>query len=553
MKAVIYARYSSDNQREESIEGQVRECIAFAERKGYTVIHTYIDRALSGTRADNRPEFQQMISDSTLREFQYVIVWKIDRFSRDKFDSVKYKYALKSSGVSVIFATEPIDGSPEGQMMESVFEGISVYYIKDLAQKTSRGMTENAIKGKFNGGTLTFGYTIDENHHFQLDPVNAPIVLDVFTRYSEGETIRSILDDINSKMSNNGRKFTYHFLNWMLNNRRYLGEYKFQDTINNEAIPPIVSQELFDKCQHRLNVNKHKAGSFKNNKEKYLLTGKIFCGNCGATISGISGTGKCKSIYRYYKCMNVKKHKCRKKPVQKELIENIVLNAAMDIFKDKALIRKISKACFDLQSKESPMLPALKRRLRENQKEIKNLMNAIKAGIVLKTTKAELEKLESEHEQLETNIAMEKLVKPVIPQEKIQAWLMNFAAADLSDHSQKQRIIDIFVNSVYVYDDRVVVFVNYKDGERCVDFSVVSDSGNPEDAGNSNEKKTNTHENECSPLIKSGDPYGNRKSFRAFRIFLQIAEFRMIEPFTATYGNCVSRNFSYVFAAIMIK
>ena len=553
MKAVIYARYSSDNQREESIEGQVRECQSFAERKGYTVIRTYIDRALSGTRADNRPQFQQMISDSTLREFQYVIVWKIDRFSRDKFDSVKYKYALKSSGVSVISATEPIDGSPEGQMMESVFEGISVYYIKDLAQKTSRGMTENAIKGKFNGGTLTFGYMIDENHHFQLDPVNAPIVLDVFTRYSEGETIRSILDDINSKMSNNGRKFTYHFLNWMLNNRRYLGEYKFQDTVNNEAIPPIVTQELFDKCQHRLNVNKHKAGSFKNNKEKYLLTGKIFCGICGATISGISGTGKCKSIYRYYKCMNVKKHKCNKKPVQKELIENIVLNAAMDIFKDKALVKRISKACFDLQSKESPMLPALKRRLRENQKEIKNLMKAIKAGIVLKTTKSELEKLEAEQEQLETNIAIEKLVKPVIPQEKIQAWLMNFAAADLSDHSQKQRIIDIFVNSVYVYDDRVVVFVNYKDGERCVDFSVVSDSGNPEDAGNSNEKKTNTHENECSPLIKSGDPYGNRKSFRDFRIFMRIVEFRMIEPFAAAYSKCVFRNFLYVFAGIMIK
>ena len=476
MKAVIYARYSSDNQREESIEGQVRECQSFAERKGYTVIRTYIDRALSGTRADNRPEFQQMISDSTLREFQYVIVWKIDRFSRDKFDSVKYKYALKSSGVSVISATEPIDGSPEGQMMESVFEGISVYYIKDLAQ---------------------------------LDPVNAPIVLDDFTRYSEGETIRSILEGINSKMSNNGRKFTYHFLNWMLNNRRYLGEYKFQDTINNEAIPPIVTQELFDKCQHRLNVNKHKAGSFKNNKEKYLLTGKIFCGNCGATISGISGTGKCKSIYRYYKCMNVKKHKCNKKPVQKELIENIVLNAAMDIFKDKALVKRISKACFDLQSKESPMLPALKRRLRENQKEIKNLMKAIKAGIVLKTTKSELEKLEAEQEQLETNIAIEKLVKPVIPQEKIQAWLMNFAAADLSDKSQKQKIIDIFVNSVYVYDDRVVIFFNYKDGVRCVDFSVLSDSENTEGAISSNEKKTNTHENECSPLIKSGDPYGN--------------------------------------------
>ena len=199
------------------------------------------------------------------------------------------------------------------------------------------------------------------------------------------------------------------------------------------------------------------------------------------------------------------------------------------------------------------MLPALKRRLRENQKEIKNLMKAIKAGIVLKTTKSELEKLEAEQEQLEINIAMEKLVKPVIPQEKIQAWLMNFAAADLSDHSQKQRIIDIFVNSVYVYDDRVVIFFNYKDGERCIDFSVVSDSVRQEATGSSNEKKTNTHENECSPLIKSGDPYGNRKSFHAFRIFLQIAEFRMIEPFTATYSKCVFRNFLHVFAGIMIK
>ena len=155
------------------------------------------------------------------------------------------------------------------------------------------------------------------------------------------------------------------------------------------------------------------------------------------------------------------------------------------------------------------MLPALKRRLRENQKEIKNLMNAIKAGIVLKTTKAELEKLEAEQEQLETNIAIEKLVKPVIPQEKIQAWLMNFAAADLSDKSQKQKIINIFVNSVYVYDDRVVIFFNYKDGERCVDFSVLSDSENTEGAISSNDKKTNTHENECSPLIKSGDPGGS--------------------------------------------
>lgn len=128
MNAVIYARYSSDNQREESIEGQLRECMAFAERKGYRVIRSYADRAISGKRADNRPEFQQMIADSSKGEFEAVIVWKIDRFSRDKYDSVCYKSKLNKNGVSVISATEPIDNSPEGKLMESIFEGFSEYY-----------------------------------------------------------------------------------------------------------------------------------------------------------------------------------------------------------------------------------------------------------------------------------------------------------------------------------------------------------------------------------------------------------------------------------------
>ena len=124
MKAVIYARYSSDNQREESIEGQLRECLAFAERKGYTVIKTYVDRAITGKKAENCPEFQQMIADSAIGEFDVIIVWKLDRFSRKKYDSVIYKYKLKKNGVSVISATEPIDNSPEGRLMESIFEGL---------------------------------------------------------------------------------------------------------------------------------------------------------------------------------------------------------------------------------------------------------------------------------------------------------------------------------------------------------------------------------------------------------------------------------------------
>ena len=260
MNAVIYARYSSDNQREESIEGQLRECKEFAERKGYTIIKTYADRAISGKKADNRPEFMQMITDSKNRLFDAVIVWKIDRFSRDKYDSVFYKNALKKNNVSVISATEPIDDTPEGQLMESIFEGFSVYYIKDLSAKVSRGMTENALKAKFNGGALTFGYMIDADKHFQPDPAKAAIVTDIFTRYASGESTKEILALLREQgiKTASGKAPTYSFITNLLKNRRYLGEYRFKDTVVENAFEPLVEKRIFDKCQRRLFENQQR-------------------------------------------------------------------------------------------------------------------------------------------------------------------------------------------------------------------------------------------------------------------------------------------------------
>lgn len=502
IKAVIYARYSSDNQREESIEGQLRECMAFAERKGYKVIKSYADRAISGKRADNRPEFQQMISDSAKGEFDTVIVWKIDRFSRDKYDSVIYKSKLNKNGVSVISATEPIDNSPEGKLMESIFEGFSEYYVKDLEMKTSRGMTENAIKGKFNGGTVTFGYQIDSNGHFQKHPVNASIVTEIFTRYSSGETIRNIVDDLNSRgIKNNNKAISYHFINWLLKNRRYIGEYKFRDTVNNNAIPPLITPEVFDKCQRRLENNKQKPASFKTVDNKYLLTGKIHCGMCEGTMSGYSGTSKDKEhdLYRYYKCMTSKKKACKKKNIQKDYIENLVITETMKIFDDNALIKRITDTCYSLQTNNSPQLPILRKQLQQNKKEIDNIMKAIKQGIFTKSTKAELNKLESEQEKIQTLIAREQIERPIISREYIKAWIMNFAKIDLNSEEQKQRLIDVFINSIYVYDDKIIVAFNYKDGEKCIDFDELSKVI----------KKENTHKCECSSLVATGDPYGN--------------------------------------------
>jgi len=508
MNAVIYARYSSDNQREESIEGQLRECNEFANRKGYTIIKTYVDRAISGKRADNRPQFQQMISDSKQGEFDFVIVWKIDRFSRDKYESVIYKTALKKHNVSVISATEPIDDSPEGKLMESIFEGFSEYYLADLSLKTSRGMTENILNGKYNGGAITFGYVIDENRHFQYDPDKAPVVTDIFKRYASGESIKSIVADLKAQgiKTLKGKEPTYHFINCMLNNRRYLGEYSFKDTVNANAIPPLVEPDIFEKCQQRLTENMHKPASFKLVEDKYLLTGKIFCGHCNSTMSGVSGTSKERIIYRYYQCINSKKKTCAKKRVSKEFIESVVVDTAMKIFGNKPLMTRIVDTCYELQSTRSARLPALKSQLNQTKNEIDNVMNAIKIGVVTKTTKSTLERLEQEQENLEIAIAKEQIERPIIGKEQIRFWLDKFAKTDIADAEQKQRLIDVFVNSVYVYDDKMVIVFNYKDGEKCVDLAEVAKA---------EKGKANTA-NECSPLFKLRDPYGNRKGVITF-------------------------------------
>ncbi len=161
MTGIIYARYSSDNQREESIDGQIRECKEFAEKNDIRIIDTYIDRALSA-KTDNRPSFQQMIKDSTKGLFDIIIVWKLDRFARNRYDSAHYKNILKKNGVKVISATEAISSGAEGILLESMLEGYAEYYSAELAEKINRGLTENALKCKYNGGSVALGYVIDD-------------------------------------------------------------------------------------------------------------------------------------------------------------------------------------------------------------------------------------------------------------------------------------------------------------------------------------------------------------------------------------------------------
>lgn len=472
MKAVIYARYSSDSQREESIEGQLRECTAFAEKNGITILRHYIDRAFSA-KTDNRPEFQAMIKDSSKKLFDMIIVWKLDRFARNRYDSARYKAQLKKNGVKVVSATETISDGAEGILLESMLEGMAEYYSADLAEKVVRGMAENALKCKYNGGTPPLGYVIDSEQYFQIDPLTAPFVLEAFKRYDEGATMTQIRDWLNEKGIKNTRRqeMTYNSIQHMLNNRRYIGEYSYREVIIPDGIPAIVPKDLFDRVQEKMAKNK-KAPARHKAEDDYLLTTKLFCGYCGAYLCGESGTSRTGLVHHYYKCVSVKKKRaeCHKKPVKKQWIEDLVVDETMKMVMDDKAIEAIVSMLMELQNRESSSLPLYEKELKDTEAAIDNMLNAIQQGIFNKSTKARLDELEAAKDELENMIACEKLAKPKITEEQMMFWLHRFRKLDVSKKEHRQMLIDTFVNAIYLYDDKMLITFNYKDGTKTITF-----------------------------------------------------------------------------------
>lgn len=473
MNAVIYARYSSDNQREESIEGQLRECMAFAESKGLTVLESYIDRAFSA-KTDNRPEFQRMVKESIKRKFEVVIVWKLDRFSRNRYDSAHYKAQLRKNNVKVVSATESISDDASGILLESMLEGFAEYYSADLSEKVIRGLTENALKCKYNGGGLTLGYTIDDEQYFQIDPVLAPIIQDVFKRYVDGATIKNLVDYLKSLDVKNHRGgfLSIDAVKLMLKNRKYIGEYSYRDIVTPNGIPEIVSADLFDKAQRRMAKNKKAPARQKAKQDLYILTTKLFCGKCGAYMVGESGTSHNGTFHQYYKCASVKNHKgCDKKTVRKVWIENIVIRYAMDKLLDDDYINEVADKVFAAQSKESTVIPQIKKQLAETEKAINNMINAIEQGIITASTKERLQELEQTKENLQINLAREEIKKPLLEKDQIKFWLLKFRKLDMSKEDDKQILIDNFLNSIYLYDDRIIFIFNYKTEAQTVNLA----------------------------------------------------------------------------------
>ncbi|MCL1848263.1 MAG: recombinase family protein [Clostridiales bacterium] len=253
MNTVIYARYSSNAQSEQSIEGQLKECYSYAERNGLTVTAEYIDRAISGGAAENRPEFMRMIDDSASMSFQAILVYQLDRFARNRYDSATYKARLRKNGVRVISARETISEDASGVLTEAILEGMAEYFSRELSQKIKRGLEITAQKGLYTGNGAALGYKIVDRR-FAIDEEAAPIVRNIFSLFLAGNRMADIMHYLNAKglKTSKGNPYNKNSIKRILTNRRYLGYYIYGGAEIPDGVPKIIDDETFAQAQELL-------------------------------------------------------------------------------------------------------------------------------------------------------------------------------------------------------------------------------------------------------------------------------------------------------------
>ena len=475
--AVIYARYSSDSQTEQSIEGQLRVCEEYAQKNNILILNTYIDRAMTGTN-DNRPDFQRMIKDSSRKEWNYVLVYKLDRFSRNKYETAIHKKTLKDNGVKVLSAMENIPDTPEGIILESLLEGMNVYYSAELSQKVKRGMRETRLKGFYQGGGLPYGYKVVDRK-VVIDETRAETVRFMYDSYSKGITVKTMIAELTAKgILYKGKPFAPNTVYGILGNEKYSGSYRKGDEIIDNIYPQLIPTDTYQKVRDKAEKNKFGKRSIKT---VYLLRHKVKCGYCGRPISAETGTARNGEVKRYYKCIGRKKDNngCIKTQIPKDFLEEFVSNVIIEKLIDTQNIDTIIAEIMRRQNlNENGNLKMLSNEKSRIDRALDNLVTAIENGITSNTTNKRLHDLEKQQEELERQILIERSKTAVKLNERdIRQYYEQALRLEMP------MLINFLVKEIVLYNDKIEIYFNTPiktspDDESRRGFLFYSDYGN---------------------------------------------------------------------------
>lgn len=480
--AICYYRYSSDAQRDVSIVQQKDAAHEYAEHHGYHIIKEYDDPAYSGTR-DDRPAFQLMLYEVEKLRPAYLILWKTDRLSRDRIDAVMAKKRLRECGVKIVYVAESIPDDDEATqiLMESIYEAMAASFIVSHRKNVVRGMTYNAENAFYNGVKM-LGYVGEVDHKYEIDQATAPTVRRIFKEYTEGVPMQKICDSLNNagQKTVRGNKFTVNSLRNILVNRAYIGEYKFGKTLIPDGMPRLIDDETFQKAQAKLEANKRGGkGAIKKlhpeiEIEDYWLTGKICCGLCGGTMQGVSGTSRSGNLYYYYSCINYRKHTCTLKYQRKELMEKIVLYTLDDLINDPALRIMIAEKCYAYHQAQNDDNGAYEASIRAQLKDVEgklnNLVKAIEAGIFNSTTAERMNVLENQKSMLNDALLAEQNRKKCDLTLNTIVKFLSSLVGDINNPDTRRRLLEFFIDKIYVYPDKMVLTFYYTDDRRELPF-----------------------------------------------------------------------------------
>lgn len=481
--AICYYRYSSEAQNDKSIEQQQEEAKRYCDEHGYHIIKEYADRAMSGANFD-RPEFQMMLNDVKNLRPGHLILWKGDRLSRNRLDAQIAKKIIRDAGVKIEYVSEyvPVEEA-EMVLIEGMQETFAEFYLVQLKHNVTRGLKYNAEQALYNGHKI-LGYKGERKKKYEIDEKTAPIIQRIFNDYADGKPMKVIADELNKAGYTTVREkpFTEKSLWHTLSNRSYIGEYRWGEIVVPDGFPPLVSIEDFERVQDMMQKNKHggRGGAKKLQASTlegidFWLTGHLFCGECGASLCGSSGTGSKGKLYYYYTCTNRKKHNCKKKNVRKDDIESVVANVLEECLNDSALRLLIAQKVYEYYMQENSSDDSYEKSLVENIKDIdkklKNILNAIEAGIFNDTTKERMQELEEQKRLYSDELVVEQnRQKYALKPEHVVRYLECFVG-NLNEPSLREKVLDYLIENIYLYDDKVVINFYYSEDKREINFA----------------------------------------------------------------------------------
>lgn len=468
---VIYARYSSHNQKDASIEQQIAECIKFAKELELNITESYEDRAVTG-KTDKRPSFQRMMKDAAKGKFQYVIAWKSNRIGRNMLEAMQNELRLQDLGIRVMYVEEDFDDTAAGRFALRSMMNVNQFYSENMAEDIRRGMRDNAMQCKVTNGHLPYGYKAGEDLKYEIDEPKDEIVREIYARVACGEPLVDIYNDLNARgiKTSTGSAWGKASFNTILKNERYRGIYIYGDIRIEGGIPRIVSDELFFKVQEVLKTKKNAQGRHRIYGD-YLLTGKLYCGKCKSPMVGVSGTSKTGTLHFYYACRKKRvEHACDKANVQRDFIELAVAKAIKEYALQPDTIEWIadSTIAYNKKREESSHVSLLKDELDNTKRAIKNIMTAIEQGIITDTTKERLLQLETEQVRINAKIAAAQADIITVSKETVIAGLSMFRDGDINDAQYRRKLFDTFLVAVYLYDDNLKIVFSFTGNKNTV-------------------------------------------------------------------------------------